>query len=47
MIEEKEKIVDYGYGKYKVYLPDDEKKAREVWKKLKMMIDPLFELKEG
>lgn len=37
-----EGLVDYGYGKYKVFLPEDESEAKQVWEKIKKMVDPLF-----
>lgn len=35
-------LIDYGFGRYRVYLPEDEKEARVVWDKLKRMVDALF-----
>jgi hypothetical protein len=37
-----ERLVDYGFGKYRVYLPENEDEARAIWSKIKKMVDPIF-----
>jgi hypothetical protein len=37
-----ERLVDYGFGKYRVYLPEDEEEAKAVWSRLKKMVDSIF-----
>jgi hypothetical protein len=37
-----ERLVDYGFGKYRVYLPDNEEEAKAVWSRLKKMVDSIF-----
>jgi hypothetical protein len=37
-----EGLIDYGYGKYKVYLPEDEEEAKTVWVKIKKMVDSVY-----
>ncbi len=40
-----EKLVDYGFGKYRVYLPENEEEAKAVWSRLKKMVDSIFDEK--
>jgi hypothetical protein len=35
-------LIDITYGKYKVILPSNEEEAKEVWSKMKKMLDPLY-----
>ena len=37
-----ERLVDYGFGKYRVFLPENEEEAKVVWSRLKKMVDSVI-----